>query len=52
MRAVNANLLKPTFSVYSVLIGKTASPVSALDLDLDYDEVFVGDVTKISITEV
>jgi len=49
---LNANPLKPIFSITSVLIGKSPSPaLSTADLDLDYKEVFLGDILNIEVVE-
>lgn len=49
---LNTNPLKPIFSITSVLIGKSPSPaLSTADLDLDYKEVFLGDILNIEVVE-
>ena len=41
--------LKPTFSVYSIAVGESPSPIGTSDLDLEYNEVFTSDVDDIEI---
>jgi len=50
--SVLTDQLKPTFSVRSITIGESPSPLSASDLTLDYDEVFTSDTANIIITMV
>jgi uncharacterized phage protein gp47/JayE len=50
--SVNVDSLKPTFSIYSIAIGESPSPVGTSDLTLDYNEVFTSDVDDINITMV
>ena len=50
--SVNVDSLKPTFSIYSIAIGESPSPVETSDLTLDYNEVFTSDVDDINITMV
>jgi len=50
--SVNVDRLKPTFSIYSIAIGESPSPVGTSDLTLEYNEVFTSDVDDIDITMV
>jgi len=50
--SVMVDQLKPTFSIYSISLGESPSPIGTADLTLDYNEVFTSDVDDIDIVVV
>ena len=46
---INTTQSKPTFSVYSTTIGKTASPTGTSDLTFKYKEVAQGLIANVIV---
>ena len=50
--SIMVDQLRPTFSIYSISLGESPSPIGTSDLTLDYNEVFTSDVDDIDIVVV